>query len=128
MFEAYGRVDIALDTFPFAGGTTTAQALWMGVPVISLAGGTWPGRQGASILSAAGFPEWAVADEDAYAALAQTLATDRDALARLRATLRDTVAAAPLCQAAALRPALAASLSRDVASLPVPLTFAQPGL
>jgi protein O-GlcNAc transferase len=64
MFDAYGRVDIALDPFPFAAGATTAQALWMGVPVVSLVGKTWPGRQGMSLLSATGFPDWAVADAD----------------------------------------------------------------
>jgi predicted O-linked N-acetylglucosamine transferase (SPINDLY family) len=99
MFEAYGRVDIALDPFPFAGGATTAQALWMGVPVISLVGQTWPGRQGASLLSAAGFPGWAVADPDAYVALAQRLATDRPALIALRNGLRAAVADSPLCRA-----------------------------
>ena len=99
MFEAYGRVDIALDPFPFAGGATTAQALWMGVPVISLAGETWPGRQGVSLLHAAGFPEWAAADVDGYVALAQRLAMDRLGLIALRGGLRETVAASPLCQA-----------------------------
>jgi protein O-GlcNAc transferase len=99
MFEAYGRVDIALDPFPFAGGATTAQALWMGVPVVSLIGDTWPGRQGASLLSAAGFADWAVADPDAYVALAQRLATDRPGLIALRRDLRAAVAASPLCRA-----------------------------
>ena len=99
MFEAYGRVDIALDPFPFAGGATTAQALWMGVPVISLVGETWPGRQGASLLSAAGFPDWAVTDADSYVALAQRLATDRAALIALRGGLRAAVANSPLCRA-----------------------------
>jgi predicted O-linked N-acetylglucosamine transferase (SPINDLY family) len=99
MFKAYGRVDIALDPFPFAGGATTAQALWMGVPVISLVGQTWPNRQGASLLSAAGFPGWAVPDADSYVALAQRLATDRAGLIALRRDLRETVAASPLCQA-----------------------------
>jgi protein O-GlcNAc transferase len=99
MFEAYARVDIALDPFPFAGGATTAQALWMGVPVISLVGATWPGRQGASLLHAAGFPDWAVADADSYVALAQRLAADRFGLMALRAGLRAAVAGSPLCRA-----------------------------
>jgi len=99
LFAAYGRVDIALDPFPFAGGATTAQALWMGVPVVSLVGETWPGRQGASLLAAAGFPHWAVADADAYVALARNLAADRAGLAVLRGGLRDAVAASSLCQA-----------------------------
>ncbi len=99
MFDAYGRVDIALDPFPFAGGATTAQALWMGVPVISLVGQTWPGRQGASLLCAAGFPEWAVEDADNYVALARRLATDRPALIALRRNLRAAVTDSALCQA-----------------------------
>jgi predicted O-linked N-acetylglucosamine transferase (SPINDLY family) len=99
MFEAYGRVDIALDPFPFAGGATTAQALWMGVPVVSLIGNTWPGRQGASLLSAAGFPDWAVKDADSYVVLAQRLAMDRPRLMALRRSLRAMVAESPLCQA-----------------------------
>lgn len=99
MFEAYGKVDIALDPFPFAGGATTAQALWMGVPVISLTGQTWPGRQGKSLLAAAGFPGWAVSDEDSYVALAQQMAADRPALLRIRQGLRQAMADSPLCQA-----------------------------
>ena len=99
MFDAYGRVDIALDPFPFAGGVTTAQALWMGVPVISLIGDTWPGRQGASLLGAAGFPEWAVGNTDDYVALAQRLAADRRSLMLCRQGLREAISASPLCDA-----------------------------
>jgi predicted O-linked N-acetylglucosamine transferase (SPINDLY family) len=99
LFEAYGRVDIALDPFPFAGGATTAQALWMGVPVVSLAAELWPGRQGASLLGAAGYPGWAVADVDDYVALAAALAADRPALMAIRRGLRDRVVASPLCDA-----------------------------
>ena len=99
MFEAYGRVDIALDPFPFAGGATTAQALWMGVPVISLVGRTWPGRQGASLLSAAGFSQWAVEDPDLYVALARNMTEDRIGLMALRRGLRAAVANSALCRA-----------------------------
>ena len=99
MFTAYGRVDIALDPFPFAGGATTAQALWMGVPVVSLAGQSWAGRQGASLLRAAGLEEWIAADEDDYIAIAARLATDRPGLAARRSSQRDRLIAAPLCQA-----------------------------
>jgi predicted O-linked N-acetylglucosamine transferase (SPINDLY family) len=99
MFAAYGRMDIALDPFPFAGGATTAQALWMGVPVISLAAATWPGRQGASLLTAAGFPELVAANPDSYVATARVLAEDRIGLAALRCLLRDRMAASPLCRA-----------------------------
>jgi len=99
MFDAYGRVDIALDPFPFAGGATTAQALWMGVPVVSLIGQTWPGRQGASLLSAAGFPDWATRDPDGYVTIARALAMDRPRLIALRLGLRAALAASPLCRA-----------------------------
>jgi predicted O-linked N-acetylglucosamine transferase (SPINDLY family) len=63
----------------------------MGVPVVSLMGETWPGRQGASLLSAAGFPDWAVTDADSYVALARCLATDRPKLIVLRQSLREAV-------------------------------------
>jgi predicted O-linked N-acetylglucosamine transferase (SPINDLY family) len=99
MFGAYGQVDIALDPFPFAGGTTTAMALWMGVPVVSLAAATWPGRQGASLLNAAGFPELVAATPDSYVATARALAGDRAGLAAFRALLRPQMAASPLCDA-----------------------------
>lgn len=99
MFDAYGRVDIALDPFPFAGGATTAQALWMGVPVVTLSGQTWPGRQGASLLHAAGFPEWVAPDIAGYVETARRLAADRPGLAALRGRLRETIAASPLCDA-----------------------------
>ena len=69
------------------------------MPVISLAGETWPGRQGASLLSAAGFPDWAVADADGYVALAERLAMDRPGLIALRRRLREAVAVSPLCRA-----------------------------
>ena len=99
MFAAYGRVDIALDPFPFGGGATTALALWMGVPVISFAGKTWTGRQGVSLLTAAGFPELVAQTPDAYVATARVLAQNRDGLAAFRLLLRDRMAASPLCQA-----------------------------
>lgn len=99
MFAAYGQVDIALDPFPFAGGATTAMALWMGVPVVSLAAATWPGRQGASLLNAAGFPQLVAATPDSYVATARALAGDRAGLAAFRALLRPQMAASPLCDA-----------------------------
>ena len=99
MFDAYNRVDIALDPFPFTGGATTAQALWMGVPVVTLRGQTWAGRQGASLLAAAGLTEWVAEDEDGYVAIAERLATDRPGLRALRASQRDRLAASPLGRA-----------------------------
>src|SRR5207302_7361461 len=65
-FAQYQRTDIALDPFPFVGGTTTCDALWMGVPVITLAGDTATGRGGVSILNNVGLPEFIARDPEQY--------------------------------------------------------------
>ena len=90
-FSAYNRIDIGLDSFPYPGGTTTCDALWMGVPVISLAGQTAISRGGLSILSNIGLAELAARDKPAYLHLAQELALDPSRLAHLRATMRDRI-------------------------------------
>src|SRR3989344_1421868 len=92
----YSRVDIALDTFHYNGTTTTCEALWMGVPVITLAGRHHAGRVGVSLLSSAGFPEWIAGSPEQYIALAAGLAADLPKLAALRARLRTHMAASPL--------------------------------
>lgn len=97
---AYGLADIVLDTFPFNGSTTTFEALWMGVPVLTLLGENMVGRWGASMLRAIGMNTWVARDEADYVALAQRFATDINALATLRADLRARVAASPLCDEA----------------------------
>jgi predicted O-linked N-acetylglucosamine transferase (SPINDLY family) len=94
--DVYNRVDIALDSFPYNGATTTCEALWMGVPVISLAGATHPSRMGRSILRAAGLTELLVDSTDAYLELARQLARDPSRLASLRATLRPRLRESPL--------------------------------
>lgn len=94
-------VDIALDPFPFAGCTTTFEALWMGVPVVSLVGERFLGRTGLSHLAAIGLEELAAPDEDAYVRIAADLALDLDRLAGLRSSLRRRVAASPLIDAPA---------------------------
>jgi predicted O-linked N-acetylglucosamine transferase (SPINDLY family) len=95
----YNRVDVALDTWPCAGGTTTCDALWMGVPAVTLTGERSFSRSGASVLGAAGLLEL-VAESDAdYVACATSLARDASRLARLRAALRDRVRASPLVDA-----------------------------
>ena len=96
-----GEADIALDPFPFNGGTTTFEALWMGVPVVSLAGDRFLARMGASMLSVLGRRELIAADEEAYVALAATLAADRGRLAGLRRSLRDELLRSPLLDAPA---------------------------
>ena len=95
----HNRIDIALDPFPYAGGTTTCDALWMGVPVVTLADKTPTGRGGASILHTVGTPELIASSLEAYAKIAIELAHDPSRLARYRATLRDRVAHSPLANA-----------------------------
>ena len=95
-WEAYGTIDIALDPFPHNAGTTTIEALWQGVPVISRADRATVGRFGASILGAVGLPELVAPDDDSYVATAVRLASDRPALTALRAGLRGRVERSPL--------------------------------
>lgn len=96
---AHARADIALDPFPYPGGATSAESLWMGVPVLTLAGRGLLAGQGASIAAAAGLPDWIARDADDYVRLAAERAGDFPALARLRADLRGRVAASALCDA-----------------------------
>ena len=97
---AYQRVDITLDPFPFTGGTTSAESLWMGVPVLTLAGERLVSRQGVGLLMNAGLPEWIAQDGEDYVRRAVAHAGDRDGLARLRQGLRAQVLASPLFDAA----------------------------
>lgn len=96
---AYGRVDIALDTFPYNGTTTTCEALWMGVPVISLLGDRHRARVGASLLTAVGHPEWIAETPEQYIKIAQGLALDPKGLGSLRAGLREQMRGSRLCSA-----------------------------
>jgi protein O-GlcNAc transferase len=95
------RIDIALDPFPFNGCTTTFEALWMGVPVVTLEGRRWLGRMSSGFLRHAGLDHLVAADADAYVALAARLAADVEGRAALRAGLRRRLAASPLCDAEA---------------------------
>jgi len=95
----YAQVDIALDTFPYNGTTTTCEALWMGVPVIALAGNAHMSRVGVSLLGGVGLGELVAADPDAYVALATELARDRTRLRSLRAGLRERLRTSPLLDA-----------------------------
>ena len=95
-FKRYHEIGIALDPFPYPGGTTTCDALWMGVPVVTLSGRTAVSRGGASILSNLGLKQLIATDRDQYVSIAAALAGDLPRLSRLRATLRDRMRLSPL--------------------------------
>lgn len=97
---SYAQVDIALDTWPYHGTTTTLDALYMGVPVVTLAGPHHASRVGASLLAQVGLAELVAKDEDAYVAICCALAADRPRLNELRRDLRSRLLASPLCDAA----------------------------
>lgn len=97
---AYGEVDVVLDTFPFPGGTTTAQALWMGVPTITLRGTTLVARQGESMLHCVGLDDWVAESTQDYVRIALEKVTDLSALGALRAELRARSLASPLFDSA----------------------------
>jgi predicted O-linked N-acetylglucosamine transferase (SPINDLY family) len=97
----YRRADIALDSLPCAGGTTTCDALWMGVPVITLVGDRPFSRSGASLLRNAGLTELIARSPDEYVRAAISLAGDHARLAALRGELRDRLRASPLLDAVA---------------------------
>ncbi|NVN88992.1 MAG: tetratricopeptide repeat protein [Desulfuromonadales bacterium] len=104
--KSYSTCHIALDTFPYCGTTTTCEALWMGVPVVSLAGNTHVSRVGASILTAVGIPELIATSHDEYITRAVELACDPDRIARYRQTLRSRMRSSALMDAAGFVSAL----------------------
>jgi len=99
MLAEYGDVDIALDPFPFNGGLTTCEALWMGVPVLTLAADTMIARQGETLLKAAGMDAWIAHDEETFASRAIEAAADVPTLAEKRRGLRAELRASPLLDA-----------------------------
>ena len=112
LLKEYGDIDIALDPFPFTGGLTSCEALWMGVPVV-----TWPqsrvvSRQTYAFISQIGLPELAARDAEDYVNIAMRLANDRQRLRKLRATLRERMAASPLCDVAGFTRGLEDTLYR----------------
>jgi len=97
--SAYQQVDIALDPFPFPGGTTSIEGLWMGVPVMTLAGERFLSRQGVGILTNAGLPGWIAADTDDYVNRVVIYATNLQSLSELRSRLRQQVLTSPVFDA-----------------------------
>ena len=93
MMAEYADVDIALDPVPYNGGTTSLQALWMGVPVVTQRGQHFVSRMGASFMTAAGLPEWVAEDDAGYVRVAVHMAQDRHALLHLKRGLRERLQA-----------------------------------
>lgn len=104
--QVYNEIDVALDTFPRSGGTTAADALWMGLPVITLAGERYVERLAASKLTAVGRPEWVARTIEEYVALAVAVMNDSSLRAEVRQTQRARMAASPLCDGDSLARAL----------------------
>jgi len=96
LLATYADIDVALDPFPYNGGTTTCEALWMGVPVVTLAGDRFVSRVGASILTAAGHPEWICHQPDEYVERALALGRDPALRAALRLDLRNQLCSSTL--------------------------------
>jgi predicted O-linked N-acetylglucosamine transferase (SPINDLY family) len=99
MLAQYGELDIALGHFPYSGGLTSCEALWMGVPVVTRGGAWLVSRQTESFLRNIRLPELIAADEAGYVAVASGLAADPDRLTALRAGMRTRMVASPLCDA-----------------------------
>ena len=95
MMAEYADVDIALDPVPYNGGTTTLQAMWMGVPVVVKAGQNFVSRMGASFMTAAGLGDWVANNDAEYVQVASRMAADRQALLQLKQGLRERLLAAP---------------------------------
>jgi predicted O-linked N-acetylglucosamine transferase (SPINDLY family) len=95
----YNQIDLVLDPFPYSGGLTTCEALWMGVPTVTLPGEIFAARHSVSHLSNAGLADWVAADLAGYVDLAVAKASDLEGLAALRRRLRAQVKASPLCDA-----------------------------
>ncbi|MBH1971872.1 tetratricopeptide repeat protein [Moraxellaceae bacterium AER2_44_116] len=111
--SAYANVDIMLDTFPYPGGTTTCEALWMGVPTLTLTGNTLLEKQGASMLNCVGLEDWIAVDEEDYINKAVNTANQLDKLAQLRAQLRQQMIKSPLTDA----PLFALNLSQALQAM-----------
>lgn len=96
LLASYNRVDIALDPFPCPGGTTTVEALWMGVPVLTKCGDRFLSHMGESILHNTNQSDWIANDDEEYIRKAVKFSSDLDSLAKLRTGLREQVLASPV--------------------------------
>ena len=110
--RVYDRIDIALDPFPYSGATTTCEALWMGVPVVTLKGHSLAARHSTSILTHCGLPQLVAETPEQYVAIAGGLAADVAQLAEMRAGLRQQLATSPLCDGATFTRGLEAAYRR----------------
>jgi protein O-GlcNAc transferase len=99
LLARYGKIDLALDPFPYSGGLTTLEGLWMGVPALTLGGDRFASRHSLSHLTAVGLPEFIVADQEAYLATAMALAHNLSHLENIRSGLRERMKSSPLCDA-----------------------------
>jgi predicted O-linked N-acetylglucosamine transferase (SPINDLY family) len=97
MLAEYGNVDVALDPFPFCGGITSCEALWMGVPIVTLPGATAASRQTRGFLQVLGLTDWIAASPADYVRISAALATDVPRLENLRTELRSRMAASTFC-------------------------------
>ncbi len=118
--EAYGRVDIQLDPWPYTGGTTTSESLWQGVPVLTRTGPRWIERVSHSLLHSAGMAEWVAGDESTWLekALHWSAPEQLPELAALRAGLRTALSASALCDTHSLALQMLAALKRESGSQP----------
>lgn len=114
----YGEVDIALDTFPYNGTTTTCEALWMGVPVVGLQGDRHASRVGSSLLRSLDREGWLASDLDAYVSIASSLADDLAGLNKERLELRNRFKSSPLGNEAAFAAAFSETIERALAEPP----------
>lgn len=111
LLERWSEVDIGLDTFPFSGGSTSIDALWMGVPVITLVGKTFASRQTGAFLNVVGHAELITDSQESYVKTAVELASSTQRIVELRGSLREKLRTSPLCDAAGLADSLADLLS-----------------